>query len=140
MPAGEEASALRPPVDLGRAAAGGLAVDPPAGVPALAATRAECAPEAAEKAAVGQQRQQLRAAASGAQGPRLGVGLPARPDEGWPGLEVVHAGGRVHARVPGPGGESRDDGQGGERSAGEGGAGTDGATRWSNFTDARGMA
>src|SRR5262249_1312361 len=75
--AGAQAPALRLPADLGLAAARGLARQPQAGSPPLEAAGAESAAETAEEAAAGEQRQQLRAAAGRAQGPRLGVGLPA---------------------------------------------------------------
>ncbi len=50
---------LRLPADLGVAAAGGLAGQPQAGLPAVAAAGAESAAESAEKAAVGPERQQF---------------------------------------------------------------------------------
>src|SRR5204863_2782419 len=84
--AGQAAPALRLPADRRVAAAGGLAGQPQAGLSALEAAGAESAQETAEEAAARVERQQLRAPAGGAQGPRLGVGLPARPDERWPAV------------------------------------------------------
>ena len=97
---------------------GGLAGQPQAGAPAVAAAGAESAAENSGKSGGWGERERLRAAAGGAQGPRLGLGLHARPDGRRPAAEVVHAGGRVHAGVPGAGGAAADDGDGGDRGAG----------------------
>src|SRR5262249_42292316 len=78
---GGEAPALRLPADLGVAAPRGLAGQPQARLAAVASRGPESPQEAAEEASAGQQRQQLRAASGGAQGPRLGLGLLARPDQ-----------------------------------------------------------
>jgi hypothetical protein len=40
----------------------------------------------------------------------VGVGLYPRPDDGWQGVEVADAGGRVHAGMPGLGSGTEPDG------------------------------
>src|SRR5262245_1460224 len=101
---------LRLPADLGVAASRGLAGQSQADLAVVASRGAESPQQTAEEASASQQCQQLCASAGGAQEPRLGVGLLARPDQRWSFAEVVHGGGRVHARVPGVGGASQDSG------------------------------
>ena len=86
---GGRASSVRLSTDLGVAATSGLEGESKTHLSAVGSGRAESATETAKTTAFGPQREQLRSAQGGAQGPRMDMGLHPRSDDQRPGDEVA---------------------------------------------------